>query len=67
MNPFIPDPKKLARLKAKRRKMPKAQRAMFAAILAVVTLHFQVRLTEQLLGHRLSVESSPSVAMRVLR
>jgi hypothetical protein len=46
MNPFSPKQKKLARLKATRRKLSKSSRVFFVTLLAVVTMHFQTHLLE---------------------
>jgi hypothetical protein len=47
MNPFSPKSKKLARLKAARKKLPKTQRAFFLTLLMAVTMHMQTHLLEQ--------------------
>jgi hypothetical protein len=51
MNPFSTKSKKLARLKATRKKLPKTSRAFFVTLLAVVTMHFQTHLLEQTSVH----------------
>jgi hypothetical protein len=40
--------KKLARLEAARKKLPKSKRAFFVALLVVVSLHYQAQLHEQM-------------------
>jgi hypothetical protein len=47
MNPFFPKSKKLARLKAARKQMPKASRAFFVTLMVAVALHFQGQLLNQ--------------------
>ena len=47
MHPFFTKSKKLARLKAARKQLPKSKRAFFVALLVTVTLHYQAQLREQ--------------------
>ena len=47
MNPFFLKSKKLARLKAARKQLPKSKRAFFLTLLVMATLHFQAQLLEQ--------------------
>lgn len=46
MSPFFPKSKKLARLKASRKKLPKASRAFFVTLMVAVAMHFQGQLLE---------------------
>lgn len=46
MSPFFPKSKKLARLKASRKKLPKASRAFFVTLMVAVAMHFQAQLLE---------------------
>lgn len=41
MNPFFQKSKKLARLKANRKQLPKASRAFFITLMVAVALQFQ--------------------------
>lgn len=46
MSPFFPKSKKLARLKAARKKLPKASRAFFVTLMVAVAMHFQGQILE---------------------
>lgn len=47
MNPFFQKSKKLARLKANRKLLPKASRAFFVTLMVAVALHFQGQILAQ--------------------
>jgi hypothetical protein len=51
MNSFFTKSKKLARLKAARKQLPKLKRAFFVTLLVLVTLQFQAQLHEQITVH----------------
>jgi hypothetical protein len=52
MNSFLQKYKKLARLKAARKQLPKSKRMFFITLLVMTTLHFQAQLLEQTTVHR---------------